>query len=453
MSEAAMNENGISTRKATVIHNVRIIDPATGADHAPSPHGGLIAERGVIKAVGPDALASGTPDGAITIDGKGLVLAPGLVDMRVTVGEPGLPHKETLKTAARAAAAGGVTTAICLPTTDPIIEDDAGLEFIARRARELRSVKFLAYAAATKGLEGQNLTEYGLLAEAGAVGFTDGGKAIGSASVMRRALSYANQFDRLIIQHPEEPSLAADGHMNGGEIATRLGLKGIPRLAEVMMIERDLRLVEMTGARYHVAHVSTREAVAAIREAKLRGLPVSCDTAPHYFALTEVDVGDYRTFAKVSPPLRTDMDREAIIEGLADGTIDALASDHMPEDQDSKRLPFAQAAFGVIGIETMMPIALELYHKGRIGLADLLACMSCRPAKLLGLKAGTLEAGRAADFILLDPDRAWKIEAEKLYSKAKNSAFDRRPVLGRVEKTFIDGRLIFEREAEIRAVA
>ncbi len=441
------------TTKTTVVRNVRIIDPANGMDAAPGNNAGLIADHGVIKAIGPDALSQGVPDDAVTIDGQGLVLAPGLVDMRVTVGEPGLAHKETLATASRAAAAGGVTSMVCLPTTDPVIADAAGLEFIARRAREQRGAKFYAYAAATRDLAGQDLTEYGLLAEAGAVGFTDAGNAIASASVMRRALSYAHQFDRLIIQHPDEPSLTKEGQMNGGETATRVGLKGIPRLAEVMMIERDLRLVEMTGARYHVAHISTKEAVAAIRLAKSRGLPVSCDTAPHYFSLTEMDVADYRTFAKVSPPLRTDEDREAIVAGISDGTIDAIASDHMPEDVDSKRLPFAQAATGVIGIETMLPIALNLYHQEHIGLADLLATMTSNPARLLGLKAGTLGIGAAADFVIIDPDHAWRIEAEKLHSKSKNSAFDRRPVLGRVEKTVIDGRLVYDRLNELSAAA
>ena len=439
--------------KTTVVRNVRIIDPASGMDMAPTAQGGLIAQRGMIREIGPTALSHGTPDEAVVIDGQGLILAPGLVDMRVTVGEPGMAHKETLVTASRAAATGGVTSMACLPTTDPVIEDAAGLEFIARRARELRGTKFYAYAAATRDLAGEDLTEYGLLALAGAVGFTDGGKAIADAGVMRRALSYAHQFNRLVIQHPEEPSLAKDGQMNGGETATRLGLKGIPRLAEVIMIERDLRLVEMTGARYHVAHISTVEAVDAIRRAKARGLPVSCDTAPHYFSLTEMDVVDYRTFAKVSPPLRRDEDRAAIVAGLADGTIDAIASDHMPEDVDSKRLPFAQAATGVIGVETMISIALNLYHQEQISLIDLLATMTIKPARLLGLQAGQLRAGAAADFIILDPNHAWRIDAAQLQSKSKNSAFDGRPVLGRVEKTVIDGRLVFDRSAALKAVA
>jgi len=333
---------------------------------------------------------------------------------------------------------------VCLPHGEPVVEDVAGLEFIARRARETRSVKFYAYAAATRGLKGQDLTEYGLLTVVGAVGFTDGNRAIADASTMRRALAYAHHFGQLVIQHPEDPSLAKNGVMNGGEIATRLGLRGIPRLAEVMMIERDLRLVEMTGARYHAAHISTRESVEAIRAAKKRGLPISCDTAPHYFALTEVDVGDYRTFAKVSPPLRDEMDRRAIVEGIADGTIDAIASDHTPEDQDSKRVPFAQAAPGVIGLETLLPVSLELVHRGHVSLPRLLGCLTHHPARLLGLSQGRLRRGGPADLVLFDPEEPWVIDAEKMRSRSKNSAFDKRPVSGRIHRTIVDGRTVFE---------
>jgi dihydroorotase len=423
--------------------NVRLVDPASGLDLAPSADGGLLTEDEAILDFGPDIGNKPLPDDVVVVDGGGMVLAPGLVDMRVMVGEPGLPHKETIATAAAAAAAGGVTSMICLPNGEPVLEDVAGLEYIARRARETRSVKFYAYAAATRGLKGQDLTEYGLLTKAGAVGFTDGNRAIADAGTMRRALAYAHHFGQLIIQHPEEPSLSKNGVMNSGEIATRLGLRGIPRLAEVMMIERDLRLVEMTGARYHAAHLSTREGVDAIRQGKKRGLPISCDTAPHYFALTETDVGDYRTFAKVSPPLRDEMDRRAIVEGLADGTIDAIASDHTPEDQDAKRVPFAQAAPGVIGLETLLPISLELVHRGHMTLPRLLACLSYHPARLLGLSQGRFQRGAAADLVLFDPDQPWVIDTEQLRSKSKNSAFDKRPVSGRVHRTIVDGRSVF----------
>jgi dihydroorotase len=423
----------------TAYLNARLLDPATGLD-AP---GTLLVEGETILDLGPGLFRDGVPEGVEAVDLGGLCLAPGLVDIRVSVGEPGEEHKETILTAGRAAAAGGVTSMVCLPDTDPVIDDVAGVEFIARRAREAKLVKVYAYAAATRSLQGRELTEMGLLAEAGAVAFTDATRAIADAQVMRRALSYASSFGLLVVQHPEEPSLAAGGQMNAGEVATRLGLAGIPREAEVIVIERDLRLLELTGGRYHVAHVSTGAAVEAIRQAKRRGLKVTCDTAPHYFALTEVDVGEYRTFAKVSPPLRGEMDRRAIVEGLADGTIDAVASDHRPQDQDSKRVPFASAEPGIIGLETLLPLTLGLVHNGKVGLLDALGAVTCRPAAILGLEAGRLRKGAKADLVAFDPEAPWRIDEAAFRSKAKNSPFDGRPVMGRAVRTVVDGRTVF----------
>jgi dihydroorotase len=441
--------------RRTAYVNARLLDPASGLD-AP---GGLLTEGERIVDVGPGLFGRGLlPDGppadappdAEVVDCRGACLAPGLVDMRVKIGEPGEEHKETIASASLAAAAGGVTALACLPHTQPPIDGVPGLEFVARRAREMKRVKIFAYGCVTKGAAGAELTEMGLLAAEGAVAFTDGNRAVADTLVMKRALSYATTFDLLIVQHPEEPRLAEDGVMNAGEIATRLGLSGIPREAEVMMIERDLRLVAMTGARYHAAHVSTAEAIDAIRRAKSRGLPVSCDTAPPYFALTEVDVGEYRTFAKLSPPLRDEMDRRAVVAGIADGTIDAIASDHDPQDQDSKRQPFAQAAPGMVGLETLLPLALELVHQERIGLIDLLARLTCRPADLLGLGAGgrglglgRLARGGPADLLLFDPDAPWRIAVDSFQSKSKNALFDARPVMGRVLRTVVDGRTVF----------
>jgi len=348
--------------------NARLLDPASGMD---TP-GALLIQDGHIADFGPDLFKDGAPSVSQVVDCQGLCLTPGLVDMRVQLREPGEEHKETIETAGDAAATGGITTMICLPNTHPVIDDVSVVEFIARRAQDANRVKIRCYGSVTRGLKGAELTEMGLLSEAGAVAFTDGIKPVADALVMRRALSYAKGFGLLIIQHPEDPSLAGDGVMNEGEIATRLGLGGIPTQAEVIMIERDLRLVELTGARYHAAHLSTASAVEAIRSAKKRGLPVTCDTAPHYFALNETAVGDYRSFAKVSPPLRSEDDRRAIVEGLADGTIDAIASDHAPHDQDSKRLPFQQAEFGAIGLETLLPLTLELVHNGHLDLLSAL---------------------------------------------------------------------------------
>ncbi len=423
----------------TAYVNARLLDPATGLD-AP---GALLAEDGRISDLGPGLFTDGVPDGIQKIDCGGACLAPGLVDMRVQLREPGEEHKETMDSAGRAAAAGGVTSMVGLPNTDPVIDDVAGVEFIARRAREVKGVKVYTYAAVTRNLEGRELTEIGLLAESGAVAFTDGLKPVADAQVMRRALAYATTFNQLIVQHPEEPSLSG-GAMNGGELATRLGLPGIPKLAEVMMIERDLRLVEMTGGRYHAAHISTAESVEAIRRAKDRGLRVTCDTAPHYFALNEIAVGEYRTFAKVSPPLRGEADRLAILEGVADGTIDAVASDHAPHDQESKRLPFAIAEPGIVGLETLLPLSLQLVHWGKLELLELLKRLTVAPAEILGLQAGRLAKGAPADLTIFEPQRAWKIDPDSFRSKSKNSPFEGLPVEGRVKRTVVDGRTLFE---------
>jgi len=416
--------------------NARLMDPASGLDAA----GGVVVADGLIADMGPQlarASALGARD-IEAIDCMGACLAPGLVDMRVQLREPGEEHKETMATASEAAAAGGVTTMVCLPDTHPPIDDAALVEFIFRRARETSRVRIHPYAAATRGLQGREMTEFGLLAAAGAVGFTDGTLAIADARLMLRALSYAKIVDRPILQHPEEPSLA-QGVMNEGEIATRLGLAGIPVAAEVIMVERDLRLVELTGGRYHVAHLSTAAAVDAVRKAKARGLNVTCDTAPQYFALNETAVGDYRTFAKLSPPLRSEEDRRAVIAGLKDGTIDAVASDHAPHDQDSKRLPFAQAAFGMIGLETLLAVTLDLVHNKHMSLLAALAKLTHAPAALLGLGSGRLVKGAPADLVLFDPERPWKIEEKKFRSKSKNSPFDGRPVQGRVLRTLVAG--------------
>jgi dihydroorotase len=436
-----MGANGPPGRVAYV--NARLLDPASGLD-AP---GALLTEGEEIADFGPNLFQDGVPDGIEAVDCRGCCLAPGLVDMRVQLREPGEEHKETIATASRAAAAGGITSMVSLPNTDPAVDGVAVVEFLARRAREVKMVKIFTYAAVTRGLAGREITEMGLLAEAGAVAFSDGVKAVADPLVMRRALSYARTFDLLIAQHPEEPSLAADGVMNEGEIATRLGLTGIPAVAEPIMVERDIRLVELTGGRYHAAHLSTAAAVEQIHQAKERGLPVTCDTAPAYFALNETAVGDYRTFAKLSPPLRSEADRRAIADGLKDGIIDAIASDHAPHDQDSKRLPFAQAADGIVGLETLLTLSLELYHNGHLPLLEVLGTLTFRPAELLALPAGRFKKGAPADLVLFDLDQPWQIEIDNFRSKSKNSPFDGRPVQGRVLRTVVDGRGVFVHNA------
>jgi dihydroorotase len=420
-----------------LIRGARLLDPASGLDAS----GDLLIEGARIAHIG-GAIAAGDAE---VIAAEGLCLAPGLVDMRVQLREPGAEHMESIESGGQAATAGGVTTMVALPNTEPPVDDVSVVEFLARRAREVRLAKIHTYAAATKGLAGRHLTEMGLLSANGAVGFTDGTRAIADALVMRRVLSYACTFDLLVVQHPEEPSLAGAGEVNEGEIATRLGLAAIPPAAEVIMIERDLRLVEITGARYHVAHLSTAAGVEAIRRAKAQALPVTCDTAPPYFALNENAIGDYRTFAKLSPPLRSEWDRRAVVDGLADGTIDAIASDHAPWDQDSKRLPFSSAAYGIVGLETLLPLSLELYHNRHLSLLDVIARLTINPAQILRLPVGRLANGAPADLMLFDPELPWRICTDDFRSKSKNAPFDGRPVQGRVVRTIVDGRAVFER--------
>ena len=418
--------------------NARLLDPETGLDAT----GALLTEGEVIADLGAGLFADGAPDGVRVHECGGLILAPGLVDIRVQLREPGEENKGTLESAGRAAAAGGITSMVCLPNTMPVIDDMSVVEYIARRARLLGLAKVYTYGAVTKGLEGRELAEMGMLAEAGALAFTDSIRAVADAQVMRRALTYAGTFDLLIVQHPEEPSLADDGDMNAGETATRLGLTGIPAAAEVIMVERDIRLAALTGGRIHFAHVSTAAAVEAVRRAKSEGQNVTCDTAPPYFALNETAVGDYRTFAKLSPPLRDEADRQAVVEGLVDGTIDAIASDHAPQDEDAKRLPFVQAATGGIGLETLLCVSLELFHNGHMGLIDAMGLLTSAPARLMGLGAGRLQKGAPADLVLFDAERGWKVDSDTFLSKSKNSPFDGRPVQGKVRMTVIDGRCV-----------
>ena len=422
--------------QTTAYVNARLLDPASGMDET----GAVLIEGNKILAVGPRLFPEGPPQHIRVVDCRGLCLAPGLIDMCVHLPEPGGEHKETFDSASAAAAAGGVTSMICLPDADPAIDNEAVLEFIARRARETNIVKIYAYGAITHGRDGGELTEFGILSQAGALAFTDADRAIADTLVMRRALAYAATFDLLIVQHPEEPRLSHNGQMNEGEMSTRLGLAGIPAAAEVMMIERDLRLVELTGARYHVAHVTTAMAIETIKAAKARGLPVTCDTAPHYITLTDAATAEYRTFAKVSPPLRGEDDRKAVIEGIRDGTIDVIASDHRPQDQDSKRLPFVQAEPGIVGLETLLPLTLALNRDEGISLLDLLKRMTSAPGDLLRMKEGRLAAGLPADLVIFDPDHEWTVDAASLKSKSKNTPFDTFPMQGMAMCTIVGGR-------------
>ena len=419
----------------TAYVNARLIDPASGLD-AP---GGLLSEDGLIADFGSGLFANGAPENAETIDCRGRVLAPGLVDMRVRLRDPGHEHRE----ATVSAAAGGITTIIVLPDTDPVIDNVALVEFIGRRAGEAGLINIYPMAALTQGLEGKEITEMGLMSEAGAVAFGDGISSIDDSLVMRRALSYASSFGLLIVQRPEDNSLASDGVMNEGEIATRLGLAGIPNAAETICLERDIRLLELTGGRYHASLLSTADSVDVVRKAKARGLNVTCDTAPPYFALNEIAVGDYRTFARLSPPLRCEEDRRAVVEGIEDGTIDAIVSDHAPHHQDSKRQPFAQAESGAVGLETLLTVALDLTRESSLSLSGVLGKVTCVPADILGLDTGRLRKGAAADLVIFDADAPWKIDADQLLSKSKNTPFDGKLTQGRVVRSVISGHTVF----------
>ena len=422
----------------TAYLNARLLDPDSNLDGM----GAVLVEDHKIIDFGPHLFQTGAPSVNTVIDCKGACLCPGLVDMRVHAREPGEDHKETLETAADSAVAGGITSFVCLPTTTPVIDNEAGIQYIARRAREIKKSKIYCYGTITKAAMGSELTEFGLLSRAGAVGFSDGEKAIADPVVLQRALGYSSMFHALLIQHPEEPRLAK-GVMNKGEIAARLGLDMVSPVAEIIMVERDLRLLEAHGGRLHFSHITTAESVEVIRKAKRRGLQVSCDTAPHYFVLNETAIGDYRTFAKVSPPLRGEFDRQAIIAGLVDGTIDCIASDHAPQDRESKRLPFAQAAYGIAGLQTLLPLTLGLYHAGDLSLLAALAKITAHPAKLLGLEAGKLKKGAAADLLIFDPDQPTKIDRQKFRGKSRNTPFDGMPVQGEIHATLVDGRVAY----------
>lgn len=424
-----------------VLYNARLFDPHTQRDET----GGVAINNGKITAIGKDITHKTAAKKHI--DCEGHLLTAGLVDMRVFTGEPGEEHRETLQTASEAAAAGGVTTLICMPNTDPVIDDVALVDFIERRARDTGQVNIHPMAALTKGLAGTEITEIGLLKKAGAVAFTDGDKAIANTQVMRRGLLYAKGLDALIVQHVEEPALSG-GDMNSGEIASRLGLSGIPCEAETILLERDLRLVEMTGAQYHAAQLSSAQGLCALRDAKSRSPHlaenVSAGVSINNLVLNENDIGAYRTFFKLSPPLRSEDDRRALIEGLNEGLIDVIVSDHNPQDPDTKRRPFAEAAFGAVGVETMLPAALSLYHSGDVSLETLFAAMSARPAELLGLDCGRLAEDAPADLALINLDMPWVNEVDDLKSKSKNSAFEGRRLQGACVRTFVAGKQVYQ---------
>ncbi|QGY03288.1 dihydroorotase [Methylobacterium mesophilicum SR1.6/6] len=424
-----------------LLANANLLDPETGRQTA----GAILVQDGRIADIAAGH-GPGAPAEAARIDCAGHVLTPGLIDMRAFVGEPGAEHRETLASASAAAAAGGVTTLVCMPDTNPVIDGPAIVDFVLRRARDTASVNVLPAAAITKGLAGREMTEFGLLKEAGAVAFTDGLRAVANAQVLRRALTYARDFDALVMQHVEEAELVAEGVMNEGELASRLGLMGIPREAETVMLERDIRLVRLTGARYHAAMISCADSVEIVRRAKEDGLPVTCGVSVNNLVLNENDIGHYRTFCRLSPPLRDEADRQAVVRALGEGVIDVVVSDHNPQDVETKRLPFAEAADGALGIETLLGAALRLVHTGDLALPKLIAALTVNPGRILGRSAGRLVVGAPADLILIDPDLPYVLDKRRLKSRSKNSPFDEARLQGAAVLTLVGGRIVHATE-------
>lgn len=430
---------GSPARSRRAYVNAKVLAPMQGLDC----EGGILVEDGWILAVGKAVTRESVGATSTVIDCKGRLLIPGLVDMRVFTGEPGSEYRETLASASEAAAAGGVTTMIVMPNTKPVIDDAAIVDYVLRRARDTAKVRVAPMAAVTKGIAGEQMAEIGLLKRAGAVAVTDAVRAVTNANIFRRALTYARDFDMLVVGHAEEPSLSG-GVMNAGEMASRLGLAGIPAMSEVIMLERDLRLVEMTGARYHVAQVSSALSLDVIRRAKDKGLPVTCGVSIHHLVLNETDIGAYRTFFKLTPPLRSEDDRRALVAAVADGTIDVIVSSHDPQSDDTKRLPFGEAAFGAVGLETMLSSALTLSANDNISLSRLVEALSQRPSSILGLEQGRLQAGAPADFTVVDPHMSWKVEDASLRSRSKNSPYEHRTLEGRAVETVVAGRSVYE---------
>ncbi|WAP68739.1 dihydroorotase [Jiella pelagia] len=428
------------TERPLVVEKVRIVDPARKLDAV----GTIVVENGVIVAAGPDAMNQGRPDGATVIDGTGLTALPGLVDARVFIGEPGGEHRETIASASRAAAAGGVTSILTMPDTDPVIDDVAIAEFVMRTARDTALVNVFPAAALTKGLKGKEMTEIGLLTDAGVKAFTEGRKTLADPALMRRIMTYARDFGAVVMHETTDAALAGGGVMNEGLYASWLGLPGIPGEAEIIPLERDLRLAALTRCRYHAAKISLGESAAVVAAAKRRGLSVTAGVSINHLSLNENDVGQYRTYFRLSPPLRREADRLAMVEALADGTIDIIVSSHDPQDADDKRRPFAEAETGAIGLETLLPAALRLYHSGAVPLMRLVEAMTSAPAAILGLDRGTLKPGAPADLAIVDLDRPFVFTEDLIRSRSKNSAFENARFAGQVLRTVVSGRTVFE---------
>ncbi|MEN2494568.1 MAG: Dihydroorotase [Hyphomicrobiaceae bacterium hypho_1] len=421
-----------------VFVNARLIDPASGRDEL----GGLLVEDGLIKDLGPHLSGNFSADTKI-FDCQGHMLCPGLIDMQVFIGEPGNEHRETLKTASYAAATGGVTTMVVMPDTNPVIDQVALVDYIQRRARDNAVVKVCIMAAATKGLAGEEMTEIGLLKRAGAIAFSNSKNSIANSRVMKQVLRYTKDANALVVHHPEDPYIASCGVMNAGDLSFKLGLPGAHSVAETIMLERDLRLVETTGGYYHASTLTTEQSIDAVRSARKRGVSFTCGVSINHLILNENDIAAYRTFFKIRPPLRKESDRQALIAAVRDGTIDVIVSSHDPHGEDAKRLPFVEAADGAIGLETLLAAALQLFHNSEVDLGLLLKAMTSQPADLLGLPSGRLDKGAPADLIVVDLHKPWVVNRQKLRSRSKNSPFDESKMHGLVLLTFVNGKCVY----------
>ena len=420
--------------------NGNIIDPHNSINEI----GGLIiGDKGQIEAVGKKVNTNNIPSREKVIDLKGKYIFPGLVDMRVFVGEPGFEYKENFRTLSNAALSGGVTSVVTMPNTDPIIDNVSIVDFLKRRGRDKSKINIYPTASLTKGTEGTNMTEFGLLQSKGIIGFTDGTKTIQNTRVMSRIMNSASDLDTLIMQHAEDYELAKDGMINEGIIATKLGLQGIPEMAELIIIDRDLTLLNYINCRYHISQISSGRSVEHIKNKK-KNLKFTCGVSINNLSLNENDIGDFRTFLKLSPPLRTEEDRISLVQGLKDETIDVIVSDHKPEDEEQKRLTFAQAATGASGIETLLSLSLELYHNGSLKLETIIKALTSNPAKILKINKGNLSVGNDADFCIVDINKPWIVKQENLISKSKNTSIENKKLQGKVTNTYVKGEELFK---------
>jgi len=428
--------------KEQYLINAKIIDPKNQINEI----GGLIIDsNGLIKAVGKKVSNGNLPNSATKIDLKKQILIPGIVDMRVFVGEPGYEYKENFRTLSDAALAGGVTSVVSMPNTLPVIDNVSMVDFLKRRGRDKSKINIFPAASLTKNTDGKQMTEFGLLKRKGIVAFTDGIKTVQDPQVMSRIMNFASQCESLIMQHVEDNILSNGGLINEGEISTRLGLKGIPYLAEKIIVQRDLSLLDEYSCKYHISQISSEKTLSVIKKSKEEGKIFSTGVSINNLSLNENDIGDFKTFLKLSPPLRTEKDRLSLINGVNEGLIDVIVSDHKPEDEESKRLTFAKAATGASGVETLLPLVLELFHNKKVKLDKLIACITSNPAKILGINKGSLTVGSEADLCVIDIDKPWIVNKAQLKSKSKNTPIENRSLQGEASKTFVKGEIAFNR--------